>query len=214
MVFIPSFQCKAIFFSEQERLQHTCLSSPTESLPASHGGLFSVPLNFFQSSTASKNGTVLLTSTSPQNLIRPQYFHGRNPGISTVNHVSQCSSELCDCSRNQTESTGRSRTGSFCVCSSCGKSYENSGDSLSGFDLSVDSAAMGGHRCPNSPSVRGLVNDLEGMYVSSTLPSSPKCSFLGRVTNFVFNLLFAMQKESIIVGQNFPFFTRLMTFLM
>lgn len=165
MVLILSFQCKAIFFSEQERLQHTCLSSPTESLPASHGGLFSVPLNFFQSSTASKNGTVLLTSASPQNLIRPQYFHGRNPGISTVNHLSQCASGLCDCSRNQTESTGRSRTGSFCVCSSCGKSYENSGDSLSGFDLSVDSAAMGGHRCPNSPSVRGRVNDLEGMSV-------------------------------------------------
>lgn len=207
MVLILSFQCKAIFFSEQERLQHTCLSSPTESLPASHGGLFSVPLNFFQSSTASKNGTVLLTSASPQNLIRPQYFHGRNPGISTVNHLSQCASGLCDCSRNQTESTGRSRTGSFCVCSSCGKSYENSGDSLSGFDLSVDSAAMGGHRCPNSPSVRGCVNDLEGMYVSSTLPSSPKCSFYmqGSVTNFVFNLLFTMQKESIIVGQNFPF---------
>lgn len=207
MVLILSFQCKAIFFSEQERLQHTCLSSPTESLPASHGGLFSVPLNFFQSSTASKNGTVLLTSASPQNLIRPQYFHGRNPGISTVNHLSQCVSGLCDCSRNQTESTGRSRTGSFCVCSSCGKSYENSGDSLSGFDLSVDSAAMGGHRCPNSPSVRGRVNDLEGMYVSSTLTSSPKCSFYmqGRATNFVFNLLFTIQKESIIVGQNFPF---------
>ena len=165
MVLILSFQCKAIFFSEQERLQHTCLSSPTESLPASHGGLFSVPLNFFQSSTASKNGTVLLTSASPQNLIRPQYFHGRNPGISAVNHLSQCASGLCDCSRNQTESTRRSRTGSFCVCSSCGKSYENSGDSLSGFDLSVDSAAMGGHRCPNSPSVRGRVNDLEGMSV-------------------------------------------------
>ena len=124
-----------------------------------------------------------------------------------MNHLSQCASGLCDCSRNQTESTGRSRTGSFCVCSSCGKSYENSGDSLSGFDLSVDSAAMGGHRCPNSPSVKGCVNDLEGMYVSSTLPSSPKCSFYmsGRVTNFVFNLLFTMQKESIIVGQNFPF---------
>ena len=90
-----------------------------------------------------------------------------------LDHGSQCFSGLCDCSRNEPEYCGRSKTGSVCVCSSCGKSYENSGDSLSDFDLSVnDSTGIVGHRCPNSPSVRGHVNDMEGMYITCTTVNS------------------------------------------
>ena len=107
----------------------------------------------------------MFTNVSPQNLIKPQHLC-KNPGTSMPNHHTQCANKFCDGSRSHTciDLTGKVK-GSFCVCSSCGITYENSGDSLSDFDLSVDSAGVGGHKCPNSPSVRGLMNDADGMYM-------------------------------------------------
>ncbi|XP_048575860.1 uncharacterized protein LOC5520570 isoform X1 [Nematostella vectensis] len=42
------------------------------------------------------------------------------------------------------------------TCFSCGDSYEHSGDSLSSFECGLDGVGFGGHRCPNSPSVRNI----------------------------------------------------------
>lgn len=159
--FLSSFQCKAIFFSEQERQQHTCLNAPIEPLTAPCGVPSSNSLGFHHSLNlqAKTNGPLAFTNASPQNLIKPQHLYSKNPGTSLLNHQTQYTSGVCDCSRSHTDSFGRGRAGSCCVCSSCGKTYENSGDSLSDFDLSVDSAGISGHNCPNSPSVRGI----EGM---------------------------------------------------
>lgn len=162
------FQCKAIFFSEQERQQHTCLSTPVETLTTLHGGLPSAPFSFHQPSNlqSKTNGLLAFTSAPPQNLIKPRHLCGKGPGAS-FGHQVQCASGQC----NYSDNVGRGRAGSFSVCTSCGKAYENSGDSLSDFDLSVDSAGISGHRCPNSPSVRGRVDDLEGMYSKGPIPS-------------------------------------------
>ena len=178
-----SFQCKAIFFSEQERQQHTCLNTPRKSIPPLHGDPSPTPLNFLQPSSlqAKRNSPVMFTNSSPQNLVKPHHLCTRNPNASLLNHHTHYTSGLCDCSKNHADNSGRGRAGSFCICSSCGKTYENSGDSLSDFDLSVDSAGISGHKCPNSPSVRGLVNDLEGKYISCTL-----ALFKGQFTQYNF----------------------------
>lgn len=164
LFYFTFFQCKAIFFSEQESQQHSCLNVAKESLPALHG-VPSSSLNFLQSSSfqVKRNSPVMFTNSSPQNLIKPQHLC-KNPNSPLLNHHTQCASRFCDCSRNHVlDHVGKAK-GSSCVCSSCGKTYENSGDSLSDFDLSVDSAGIGGHKCPNSPSVRGLISDADGMY--------------------------------------------------
>ena len=174
--FVSSFQCKAIFFSEQERQQHTCLNAPIEALTVPRGGPPSTPLGFHHPSNlqTKTNGPLAFTNASPQNLIKPHHLYSKNPGTSLLNHHTQSASgvHVCDCSRSHTDSFGRGRAGSCCVCNSCGKIYENSGDSLSDFDLSVDSAGIsGGHKCPNSPSVRGMVSDFEGMYYTANKQS-------------------------------------------
>ena len=104
----------------------------------------------------------MFTSSSSQNLIRPHCLY-KAPNSSLLNHHNHSANRFCG-SRNHTDCTGKAQ-GSFCVCSSCGKTYENSGDSLSNFDLSVDSAGTGGHKCPNSPSVRGIISDADGMFI-------------------------------------------------
>lgn len=110
----------------------------------------------------------MFTNSSPKNLIKPHHLC-TNPSSSLLNHPTQCANRFCDCARNHTctctDHAGNVK-GSFCVCSSCGKTYENSGDSLSDFDTSVDSVGIGGHRCPNSPSVRGFISDADGMHIS------------------------------------------------
>ncbi|KAL9957262.1 hypothetical protein ACROYT_G038876 [Oculina patagonica] len=165
-------QCKAIFFSERERQQHSCLHTAKESLPALHG-VHSSNLNFLQSSSfqVKRNSPVMFTNSSPQNLIKPHHLC-KNPNSSLLNHHTQCANRVCDCSRNHIDHVGKAKE-SFCVCSSCGKTYENSGDSLSDFDLSVDSAGIGGHKCPNSPSVRGLISDADALAFKNSLTGSP-----------------------------------------
>ena len=155
------FQCKAIFFSEQERQKHSCLNAANKSLPSVHG----VASSTFQSSSLQpkRNGPVMFTSNFSQNLIKPHCLY-QTPNSSLLNNHTQCANRYCDCSRRHTDCTSKAQ-GSFCVCSSCGKTYENSGDSLSDFDLSVDSAGTGGHKCPNSPSVRGIISDADGMFI-------------------------------------------------
>lgn len=158
------FQCKAIFFSEQERQQHSCLHAANKSLPTLHG-VASSTFNFLQPSSfqSKRNSPVMFMSSLPQNLIKPHRLY-QTPNSSLLNHHTQCANRYCDCSRKHTDCTSKAQ-GSFCVCSSCGKTYENSGDSLSDFDLSVDSAGTGGHKCPNSPSVRGIISDADGMFI-------------------------------------------------
>ncbi|KAJ7340352.1 hypothetical protein OS493_003095 [Desmophyllum pertusum] len=169
-------QCKAIFFSEQERQQHSCLNAAEESLPPPLHGPSST-LNFLQSSSfqVKRNSPVMFTNSSPKNLIKPHHLC-TNPSSSLLNHPTQCANRFCDCARNHTctctDHAGNVK-GSFCVCSSCGKTYENSGDSLSDFDISVDSAGIGGHRCPNSPSVRGFISDADALAFKNSLTGSP-----------------------------------------
>ena len=163
-VLFTLFQCKAIFFSEQERQQHSCLNAANKSSSSLHGvasSTFNFPLS--SSFQAKRNSPIMFTSSSPQNLIKPHRLY-QTHNSSLLNHHNHCANRFCDCSRNQTDCTGKAQ-GSFCVCSSCGKTYENSGDSLSDFDLSVDSAGVGGHKCPNSPSVRGIMSDADGMFI-------------------------------------------------
>ena len=158
------FQCKAIFFSEQERQQHSCLNATTEPISGHHVHRYpSSNLNFHQSSSFQfkRNSPVMFTNASPQNLIKPEHLC-KNPSTSIPSGHAACAKKFCNCSRSHaTVGLTNQVKGPFCVCSSCGISYENSGDSLSDFDLSVDSAGIGGHKCPNSPSVRGLLNDAD-----------------------------------------------------
>lgn len=106
----------------------------------------------------------MFTSASSQNVAKPQFCNQNSSTSLSANRV-QFTSGSCNCSNNHASNGGRDRSGSFCTCSSCGKTYENSGDSLSDFDLSVDSAGISGHKCPNSPSVRGCVSDMEGVCI-------------------------------------------------
>ncbi|XP_022794519.1 meiosis regulator and mRNA stability factor 1-like [Stylophora pistillata] len=169
-------QCKAIFFSEEERQQHSCLNSTTEPLPGRCPYRYpSSNLNFNQSSSFQfkRNSPVMFTNASPQNLIKPQQLH-KNPSASIPSGQVTCGKKLCDCSKNcGTVGLTNKVKETFCVCSSCGISYENSGDSLSDFDLSVDSAGIGGHKCPNSPSVRGLISDADVLTSKSSVTGSP-----------------------------------------
>ena len=99
---------------------------------------------------------VKFTNISPQNLIKPYYVYQNTSG---AGHQFQCSDlpnpsgGSCELSKKKVDNFCNIK-GSLCACSSCGKVYENSGDSLSDFDLSTDCIGVGGHMCPNSPSVR------------------------------------------------------------
>lgn len=168
-------QCKAIFFSDQEKQQHTCLNASKES--SACGALFSVPIDVHHSPNlnAKTSGPLMFTSASPQNLVKPQFCNQNLSATSSCHHV-PFTSGPCNCSGNHIDSTGRGRSGSFCICSSCGKAYENSGDSLSDFDLSIDPVGISGHKCPNSPSVRGLVSDIEAMGIKASVTGSPSQS--------------------------------------
>ena len=136
----------------------------------------------------------MFTSASPQNLVKPQFCNQNLSATSSCHHV-PFTSGPCNCSGNHIDSTGRGRSGSFCICSSCGKAYENSGDSLSDFDLSIDPVGISGHKCPNSPSVRGLVSDIEGVGFEWAHPI--------RITSFTFSctLSFLLSFEVIFMLQ-------------
>ena len=184
-IFFP--QCKAVFFSQEERQRHTCLNKPTTSERAD---VFSSPVlpphihprphmletdkNITTKTPAFYSATPSITPTRiVHNISEMPTSVLRKSGVpySCYNKMDS-DVDKCHCKTNLQkpgETASRAAKEPLIVCSSCGDVYENSGDALSSFDLTVSAR---GHRCPNSPSVRGGDPGMDGESTGESIGQS------------------------------------------